>query len=175
MNSDPNLETVTSYEELTNPCLYPWDRGPAVAELQELLTAHGFRLVVDGCFGSKTEAAVKSFQDQHGLRMDGVVGATTWTLLKQTVVVGSRKLQRGHTGADVRELQGLLQIYGLTVPRSGVFNRQTEEAVHAFQERQKLKADGIVDSITWTTLRQGQPLPQQPKQSGWFINNRRWW
>ena len=35
----------------------------------------------DGIFGRKTEDAVKVFQDQHGLKADGVVGEKTWRAL----------------------------------------------------------------------------------------------
>jgi len=36
---------------------------------------------VDGDFGSATEAAVKSFQSDHGLTVDGIVGKNTWAEL----------------------------------------------------------------------------------------------
>lgn len=47
--------------------------GPAVRKLQRLL-----RLRADGIFGKKTEAAVRAFQKDHGLAVDGVVGPATW-------------------------------------------------------------------------------------------------
>jgi peptidoglycan hydrolase-like protein with peptidoglycan-binding domain len=31
--------------------------------------------------GARTEAAVRVFQEQHGLKVDGVVDATTWAVL----------------------------------------------------------------------------------------------
>jgi hypothetical protein len=53
----------------------------AVADLQRLLNARGRELVVDGDFGPKTRAAVKAFQEQHGLEPDAVVGIRTWAAL----------------------------------------------------------------------------------------------
>jgi hypothetical protein len=53
----------------------------AVEDLQRLLNAHGRALVVDGDFGPKTLAAVKAFQEQHGLYVDGSVGIRTWAAL----------------------------------------------------------------------------------------------
>ena len=49
--------------------------------LQELLNQLGAALTVDGDFGSKTEAAVKDYQKNHGLTVDGVVGKKTWAAL----------------------------------------------------------------------------------------------
>uniref|UniRef100_B8HTA9 Peptidoglycan-binding domain 1 protein n=1 Tax=Cyanothece sp. (strain PCC 7425 / ATCC 29141) TaxID=395961 RepID=B8HTA9_CYAP4 len=138
---------------LTGPVLYPWDAGPAVFELQELLNAHGFRLKLDGDFGAKTETAVGEFQRRYGLRVDGIVGPQTWVALKQKVQPGTRVLKRGHTGADVFQLQWLLQISGQQVVRDGIFGAATEQALIEFQQKHKLKPDGIVDLITWRMLR----------------------
>lgn len=38
-------------------------------------------VAADGVFGSKTDAAVRSFQRGHGLAVDGIVGARTWAAL----------------------------------------------------------------------------------------------
>ncbi|HEX8713837.1 MAG TPA: peptidoglycan-binding domain-containing protein [Terracidiphilus sp.] len=54
------------------------NRTPAVGVLQKLLNRTGERLVVDGEFGAKTEAAVIRFQRQHRLAPDGIVGQQTW-------------------------------------------------------------------------------------------------
>jgi peptidoglycan hydrolase-like protein with peptidoglycan-binding domain len=158
-----------------SPCdLYPWSCGPIVVELQELLNAHGFTLRIDGDFGGITEAAVRIFQKRQGLRSDGVVNTPTWNALKRSVPVGSRMLKRGHSGADVYQLQGLLQIHGYHLRRDGFFGAETQGAVLGFQQRHKLLDDGIVDCKTWTMLT-GRPLPTPPKQNRWFINPRKWW
>src|SRR5262249_2791199 len=56
----------------------------AVRELKELLNAQnpGLRLEEDGGFGEQTKAAVKMFQAQHGLKVDGKVGPLTLEALK---------------------------------------------------------------------------------------------
>jgi hypothetical protein len=59
-------------------------RGPKVKFLQIRLNASGLatqKLDVDGVFGSRTKAAVQSFQTKHGLIADGVVGPKTWRAL----------------------------------------------------------------------------------------------
>lgn len=58
-------------------------RGGEVKTLQTMLNAvSGAGLAVDGGFGSKTLAAVKSFQRSKGLAVDGVVGTKTWAALE---------------------------------------------------------------------------------------------
>ncbi len=58
--------------------------GPEVKELQTRLTQLGYQLgSVDGKFGSKTESAVRLFQKEHGLRVDGLAGTQTISELKR--------------------------------------------------------------------------------------------
>lgn len=134
--------------------LHPWAVGLAVAEMQELLRAHGFTIRIDGDFGWRTEAAVKRFQRQHGLRVDGIVGRETWIALKETVKAGTRLLRQGRSGADVAELQGLLQIHGYPIQRDGVFGAETKRAVVEFQQAHRLSGNGVVGETTWALLRE---------------------
>ena len=53
--------------------------------LQELLNQLGATLVVDGQFGSKTEAAVKAFQKKAGIKQDGKYGDQTHAALMAAV------------------------------------------------------------------------------------------
>lgn len=55
--------------------------GNSVKEAQCLLNRHGAKLVVDGKFGSGTDAATRTFQRSKGLTADGVVGVNTWRAL----------------------------------------------------------------------------------------------
>jgi peptidoglycan hydrolase-like protein with peptidoglycan-binding domain len=55
-------------------------RGSEVEELQLFLAAEGYDIGssgADGIFGSKTRAAVRQFQSDQGITVDGVVGPTT--------------------------------------------------------------------------------------------------
>ena len=64
------------------PTLRRGSQGDEVADLQMLLNAkYGYKLDIDGDFGKETEAAVKDYQKNHGLTVDGVVGAKTWAAL----------------------------------------------------------------------------------------------
>ncbi|HAZ46042.1 MAG TPA: peptidoglycan-binding protein [Cyanobacteria bacterium UBA11369] len=76
------------------PVLRRGSRGDDVARVQDVLkfsviTAEymgfdGYYFgVVDGDFGAKTEAAVKAFQKDRDLVVDGVIGAKTWQALME--------------------------------------------------------------------------------------------
>lgn len=52
------------------------DRGPDVKKVQQALD-----IPADGIFGSQTEAAVKQFQLEQKLTVDGIVGPNTWDAL----------------------------------------------------------------------------------------------
>ena len=56
-------------------------QGAAVKAVQATLSARGQGIPVDGDFGAVTDAAVRAFQQQHGLVVDGIVGPQTWQTL----------------------------------------------------------------------------------------------
>lgn len=58
-------------------------RGESVTYLQQRLTARGYGVgSIDGIFGNKTLEALKAFQAENDLAVDGIVGANTWSKLK---------------------------------------------------------------------------------------------
>ena len=50
------------------------DRGPEVEELQQRLGNVGRDVLIDGQFGPQTEAAIRFFQMEHNLTVDGIAG-----------------------------------------------------------------------------------------------------
>lgn len=108
---------------------------------------------IDGSFGAKTQAAVKSFQQGNNLVADGIVGPITWNKLPADP--NTPKLMRGSNGAAVAALQkGLLTFGGAGSatdpgPSDGDFGPKTESAVRAYQSQHGLTADGIVGDRTW--------------------------
>lgn len=46
-------------------------------QLQALLIAHRYTVVLDGDFGADTEAKLRQFQTARGLKVDGIAGAAT--------------------------------------------------------------------------------------------------
>ncbi len=57
--------------------------GEDVKWLQWELCQRGYTLAVDGVFGAKTLEAVRAFQADNGLKVDGVVGPVTRQALKE--------------------------------------------------------------------------------------------
>ena len=56
---------------------------PTQIEIQKALAEAGFyKGTVDGIIGAKTRAAIRSFQEEQGLVVDGKVGPKTWEKLK---------------------------------------------------------------------------------------------
>jgi lysozyme len=66
-------------------------KGPPGRQLQEHLNRLGSSLRSDGDFGPATEEAVRRFQGQHGLAVDGVVGPETSQKLLGTVPAAGPK------------------------------------------------------------------------------------
>jgi hypothetical protein len=70
------------------PILGKGDKGSEVKTLQRLLLSFGYDMNgygADGSFGSATEKAVKQFQKNTGLSVDGVCGSATWNkILKES-------------------------------------------------------------------------------------------
>lgn len=66
------------------PVIRKGDRGYAVITLQGALVAHGYSVGGSGCdgiFGDATFGAVKRFQTDKHIGVDGIVGQQTWTKL----------------------------------------------------------------------------------------------
>jgi len=68
------------------PCLKKGCKGDKVVEIQKALLTLGYDLPkygADGDFGSETLAAVKAFQQDNGLTVNGVVDTETLTMLQK--------------------------------------------------------------------------------------------
>lgn len=58
--------------------LHIGSKGSNVAHVQQKLRERGWRITVDGDFGSQTDRVVRAFQTEKGLKVDGWVGPVTW-------------------------------------------------------------------------------------------------
>lgn len=128
----------------------------AVAQLREILT-HISLIALDhecadaGVFDSTLDAAVRHFQQVHGLTVDGIVGPLTWRrALEARWRLGDRPLQlhpagdRQATGDDVAALQRRLSDLGFDCGRvDGIFGTRTDAALREFQMNIGIAADGV--------------------------------
>lgn len=81
LRDNPRLQQAAA----TDPPLQKGDKGEAVALLQHCLVSLGLSLprstrhsgIPDGIFGDETDSAVKAFQKQNGLKVDGKAGPKT--------------------------------------------------------------------------------------------------
>lgn len=74
----------TNKVEIELDTLSNGDKGKQVETLQILLMADGYdvgKAGADGVFGNNTESAVKKFQSDNQLVVDGIVGKNTWNAL----------------------------------------------------------------------------------------------
>lgn len=159
--------------------------GPAVVVVQVELNriAQSYPAIpklaaVDGIYGSRTEASVRSFQEIFDLAPDGIVGKATWYALVRLYTAVTRlselrsqgqqfyainweypdPIQEGNTGDKVRHLQYMLSVisaYINNVPSvtvDGIFGPATRDAVVAFQRWAGLPETGQVDDRTWDEI-----------------------
>lgn len=83
-NIEPSKPVVNSGCTLNLPVLHRGSEGESVKALQILLIGKGYSCGgwgADGDFGLATEEAVRKFQRDNGLTMDGIVGTETWSKL----------------------------------------------------------------------------------------------
>jgi peptidoglycan hydrolase-like protein with peptidoglycan-binding domain len=124
------------------------DSGSDVKELQTLLDDNGFWTyhTITEYFGNVTETAVKNFQSDKKITVDGLVGDTTYSYLVDGVR-DNIMLRKGDTGTKVKEVQQMLGI-----DDDGIFGSGTESSVKKFQSDKGLITDGVVGPKTYETL-----------------------
>ena len=109
-------------------------------------------------FDAEVDRAVRHFQQERGLAIDGIVGAQTSRHLEEARwQLGDRALQytAGHLqrGDDVATLQRRLSTLGFNVGRiDGIFGPQTDSALREFQRGVGVDADGTAGPETFRAL-----------------------
>ncbi len=130
-------------------------RGTDVTGLQRFLSAVGFEPgPADGVFGPLTDAALRSFQSDRGLIVDGIAGPQTLFAISDYTGHTGRGLLllldpngrlltfTGH-GNDIALLQRWLNALGYDAgPPDGIFGALTQGALQRLQRDSELAADG---------------------------------
>ncbi len=133
----------------------------------------------NGVYGESTVEAVRTFQGVFGMPQTGIINKATWYQIKYIFVavkglselsaegltedevsdLYESSIQLGSYGNEVRQVQYLLNVIAYfnpsvpTVSSNGVFNREMQRQVIAFEEFYGLTPDGIVDFRTWQLIR----------------------
>jgi|SRR5450755_2996381 peptidoglycan hydrolase-like protein with peptidoglycan-binding domain len=139
---------------MAEPTLRQGSQGESVRQLQVALTELGvYAGPVDGEFGPLTDAAVKAFQQQRELTVDGIVGTITWRNIDESAEFDEPVLSEGSTGLPVRRAQSRLTAAGFdTGGVDGIFGLQTQSGVIALQRATGLTVDGVVGPDTWRKI-----------------------
>lgn len=136
----------------------PGDHSEEVADIQRRL--RGLKLRIDdetGHFGQSTKQALREFQQQRGIIVDGIVGPHTWDeLVEASWRLGDRALYLRvpvMRGDDVLALQSRLNALGFDAGRAdGIFGRTTDFGVRAFQREYGVPEDGIFGPASHAAL-----------------------
>lgn len=157
----PTQEKVKS--EIISFVLGVGDEGPKVKELQNNLKKLKYNIGqfgADGKFGRDTKAAVRKFQADHRLVVDGLAGPNTFAKIESeldklktkkpsgsAIVPYPGIVKIGKRGKDVERIQ---RAVGATI--DGIYGPNTAAAVRRYQERHGLQVDGIVGPNTWNMM-----------------------
>ncbi len=176
--TDTPKPKATEQSAATASSLWPTmrknDSGDNVAQLQEALIELGYLSgMADGNYGTDTADAVKAFQRENGLTVDGTAGVQTQKVLfggnakkaaskatatpapkgTATPAPGNSTLKVGSKGSDVKSLQNkLIELGYLSGKADGIYGAQTAAAVRAYQKASKLTVDGIAGKMTLNSL-----------------------
>ena len=146
--------TISEVERIFSEVLKRGSRGNDVKAMQYFLAFVAYfndripNIAVDGIFGPATEEAVKAFQREYGLTVDGIVGRNTWNRLLDayyatldslpdeyrsysSFLYPGYTLSTGTSGNAVTQLQTFLRVIAQnnnavpTVTVDGIFGNQT--------------------------------------------------
>lgn len=128
------------------------ERHEIIKKLQQRLMDLGFMDNDEPTdyYGEMTQMAVKHFQRQNGLPMDGIVGNTTWDAI-MSPDAKYYAVSKGAQGDDIQRIQQRLYELGYLATANlvtGNFGDSTEAAVIKLQEVNGLEQDGKVGQKT---------------------------
>lgn len=142
-------------------------RGGIVTFAQELLIGLGYDCGpygADGDFGPATELAVRRFQGDHGLAVDGIIGPQTEAAVAAAYGNGPGVVEAAPpwpgrylllrspmlAGPDVSAWQQRANVAGFGVgPVDGFFGPRSRAGCIALQTARRLTVDGVVGPVTW--------------------------
>ncbi len=170
LNKRGNGIKVKTLPPLENVTVRLNSRGELVTRIHQRLSELGYYSgEITDTYTRASVRAVKAFQKNHKLKMDGLAGKDTQELLfstsalfaKQTatptpgptVAPPSGTVRSGDTGEDVKRVQKRLTELGYYTDKiDGKYGASTVKAVKAFQKKMGLNGDGVCGVQTNTLL-----------------------
>lgn len=173
--------TISDIDRIYSTSLRRGSRGNEVKLIQYYLNFLSFfnnrlpSIDADGIFGPATENAVKAFQSEYGLTVDGIVGRDTWNRLQDayfstlnslpdeyrsysSLLYPGYVITTGASGNVVTQLQTFLNVIAAnnsavpSVAVDGVYGNETRNAVIAVQKLSGLEQTGAVGALTWNAI-----------------------
>lgn len=181
----PDEPIIPDTPTINYPLLKKGAKGEWVRKLQEMLLEAGYDVGpsgADGDFGNDTYYAVRRFQIEHNLEVDGEAGDNTWAALEKALkkeeepkpkpseepeseqqeedTVPKVKLvlpllkedTEDGLGPYVKLAQSALACWGYTIVIHGMFGKEMTHKVKDFQEKKGLSVDGEIGPETWKAL-----------------------
>ncbi|MED4163068.1 peptidoglycan-binding protein [Halalkalibacterium halodurans] len=137
---------VSSAAEKGPVLLHEGVESESVTELQKLLETEGYLDDFEkGVFHTETEEAVKQFQKDHELVVDGIAGPQT---LGALLVL--REGDEHEVVVDLKAKLEELKLFEGTLDQQ--YDEDTTEAVREFQEKLDLQVDGVAGPETFGQL-----------------------
>lgn len=173
--------TISEVDRIFSKPLRRGDKGNDVRTIQYYLAFLGFfndrlpEIKVDGIFGPATDNAVRTFQREYGLTVDGIVGKSTWYRLQDayfstlnslpdeyrsysSLLYPGYTVTTGASGNVVTQLQKFLRTIAQNnkavplISVDGIYGDKTKSAVQAVQKLSNLPQTGAVGPLTWNAI-----------------------
>lgn len=184
-NVTPEIKPSPTPPQTSKNYLSKDDKGSDVKDMQTKLIACGYtcgKSGADGDFGANTLSAVKAFQKDNGLTVDGLAGQKTIAKLNSVYANKNNtnkwvaRLQaecnaQGFSNQKVDNVPGKNTLNGCPILRKGtrgnltkllqerlgikvdgIFGDDTKSAVIKYQKQHGLTPDGVVGTNTWKKL-----------------------
>lgn len=163
--------------------------GESVRALQQALKNLGYSVYVDGSYGANTANAVRAFQRDNGLYVDGYAGPSTMAKLFSGNAAAAQPAQQaqpaantntntntnipaslsiGTQGEAVKEMQKALRSKGYNIYPDGSYGNYTANIVRQFQSDNGLIVDGYAGAQTMAKLfgdNAAQPAAEPAQQA----------
>lgn len=148
--------------------------GDSVKMVQEQLVEAGYNIAIDGSFGPKTLAAVKQFQRDQGITVDGYVGNQTLAYLKnvsatanapdyakQAALKEAAKAKPGHIASSANLMSN--ETFNAFVADVARLSQSTNSVVKTEVKNNQYVVTGITPKAKTPAPAPKQPAPKKPE------------